>query len=106
MLRPFPADATTISISVTSASADTTLPAIGANSVRLVNEGPNNCYIAMGTGAQTAVVPSATASRKATPVLAGSDVVLSVPWSTALHMATICESAQTSLLRVSLGEGM
>lgn len=103
-LRPFPADCTTIAISVTSASADTTF-AIPGNSARFVNEGPNNCYVSVGTVAQTATVPGATGVRTSTPLLAGSDVILTIPYSTALHIASICRNNSTATLIVSTGEG-
>lgn len=104
-LRPFPADSTTIAISVTSASSDTVF-AIPGNSGRFVNEGPNNCYISVGVGAvQTATVPGSSGVRTSTPLLAGSDVILTIPYSTALHVGAICRGSQTATVIVSTGEG-
>lgn len=108
----FPARALTLPISVTAtASSSTALPALGSV-VRLINEGPNNCFVSIGTGAQTATLPNATSTATSTPVLAGSDIVLSVPnpgadgtAPTALNISAICRAGGVATLDVQVGEG-
>jgi len=115
---PFTAQALTLPISVTAtASASTALPAVG-NSIRIVNEGPNVAFVSIGTGAQTATLPNATATATSTPVLAGSDIVLTVPKvdgvpvngvypaATPLNISAICRAAGTAILDVQVGEGI
>ncbi len=96
-----------------SASTSTALPAVGST-IRLVNEGPNHCYVSIGTGSQTATVPSGTAAATATPVLAGSDVSFTIPrpadqtkntTATALNISAICSGSGTATLNVQVGEG-
>lgn len=101
----FSAQAKTASISVTTAaSGSAALPALGS-SVRLVNEGPNNCYVSIGSGAQTATVPTGTGVATATPVLAGTDVTLSIPSDSVQNISAIT-STGTATLRVAVNEGL
>lgn len=119
---PFTAQALTLPISVTAtASASTALPAVG-NSVRLVNEGPNHCFVSIGTAAQTATLPNATPTATSTPVLAGEDIILTIPkpeatsapdtpsakWTapTPLNISAICRASGTATLCVQVGEGI
>jgi len=114
-LPPFAAQALTKPISVTAtASTSTALPAIG-NCIRLVNEGPNQCFVSIGTGAQTATLPNATPTATSTPVLAGEDVILSIPSptndsntgaATPLNISAICRASGTATLCVQVGEGV
>jgi len=115
---PFSAQALTLPISVTStASTSTALPAVGS-SIRIINEGPNVAFISVGTGSQTATLPNATATATSTPVLAGSDIILSIPKPeatangtggytapTVLNISAICRAAGTATLDVQVGEG-
>jgi hypothetical protein len=103
----FSADAACISVSVTNAaSASTALPGTGSV-LRMVNEGPNHCYIHVTSGTAAATVPTGAAARTATPVLAGSDVSLTIPATgTALNISAICAGVGTATLRVQVGEGM
>ena len=79
MIRAFSAQALTLPISVTStASTSTALPAVG-NCIRIVNEGPSAAFVSIGTGTQTATLPNATPTATSTPILAGEDVVLTIP---------------------------
>lgn|SRR3990167_3296860 len=112
-MQMFSASAQSISISVTAtASTSVNLPGIGT-SVRLVNEGPNRCYVSIGSGSQTATVPDGTAVATATPVLAGADVILGVqnppsPASgnpTPLQISAVCRTGETATLIVQCGEG-
>ena len=103
--NPFVAQALTLPISVTStASASTALPALG-NSVRLINEGPNHAFVSIGTGAQVATLPNATPTATSTPILAGEDVILSIPNSAIQNISAITRGG-TATLDVQVGEGM
>ena len=119
---PFSAQALTLPISVTStASSSTALPAIG-NTIRICNEGPNVAFISVGTGAQTATLPNATATATSTPVLPGTDISLTIPkptatsnpdnvtakWTAAvpLNISAICRASGTATLDVQVGEGL
>jgi hypothetical protein len=88
----------------TTASASVPLPAIG-NSLRIVNEGPNNAYISVGAGSQTAQVPSGTPSPSAVPVLAGTDITLSIPQPLQLNQISAITLIGTASLQVSVAPG-
>lgn len=106
MIQLFTAQSKTKPISVTdSASTSTALPATGS-SLRIVNEGPNDAFFSVGSGAQTATLPNATPTATSTPVMAGTDMVFSIPDSTtALNISAICRSGGTATLDVQVGEG-
>ena len=109
----FPANALTLAISVTSTSSTSqALPAAG-RIVRLVCEGPNNCYISIGGGAQTATVPpTSTPVATCTPVVAGEDAIFEIGKTvtaatpTVLNIAAICRANQTATLLVQCGDGL
>lgn len=103
---PFTAQTKTLGISATSTSSTSiALPGSG-NTVRLVNEGPNICFISIGTGAQTATLPHASVPvATATPVPVG-DISLSIPSVTGLEIAAVCRATQTAVLSVQVGEGL
>lgn len=102
---PFTAQSKTLPISVTAtASASTALPAQG-NSVRIVNEGPSIAFVSIGSGSQTATLPNATPTATSTPVLAGSDITLSIPNDAVYNISAICRASGTALLDVQVGEG-
>ena len=95
-----------IAISVTStASSSQLLPAIGG-SVRLVNEGPNNCYVSIGPAPQTAVIPSATPLASCIPVMVGEDVSLGIATNGGNQISAVCRASGTATLLVSVAEGM
>ena len=105
--QPFSAQSLTKPVSVTDSSgtsSSTAMPATG-NSVRLINEGPSVCFVSIGVGAQVATLPNATATATSTPVLAGEDLVLSIPAVSGLFIAAVCRSAGTATLDVQVGEG-
>lgn len=103
--NPFSAQAKTLPISVTStASTSAALPASG-NVVRLVNEGPNVCFVSIGSGDQTATLPNATPTATSTPVAVG-DCVLGIPNSAVLNISAVCRASQTATLSVQVGEGL
>lgn len=102
---PFSAQSKTKPISVTdTASSSTALPGQG-NTLRVVNEGPNDAFISVGSTAQTATLPNSTPTATSTPVLAGSDVSFTIPADSVLNISAICRSGGTATLDVSVGEG-
>lgn len=118
MSQPLPFSIPCLSkpVSVTDvASSSAALPAVG-NQLRIVNEGPNVCFIAVGTTAQTATLPNSTPTVTSIPVYLG-ETVLTLPKPeavaalntytapTALNISAICRSGQTSALTVQVGEG-
>ena len=105
MLMPFSAQCYTLPISVTAtASRSAALPSLGS-SVRIVNEGPNVAFISIGTGTQTATLPNATVTVTSTPVLAGTDITLSIPDNAVLNISAICRASGTATLDVQVGWG-
>lgn len=105
-MKPFSATSKTLPVSVTaSASASVTLPGQGGN-VRIVNEGPNIAFVSIGSGAQTATLPNATPTGTSTPVLPGSDIVLSIPNDTTYNISAICRTSGTATLDIQVGEGI
>ncbi len=109
--NPISAQCLTKPISVTAtASTSTALPAVG-NTIRIVNEGPNVAFVSIGTGAQTATLPNATATATSTPVLAGEDVVFSIAVDTTtpttpLNISAICRASGTATIDVQVGNGV
>lgn len=104
---PFSATSKTLPVAVTTtASASTALPGIG-NSIRIVNEGPNHAFVSIGSTSQTATLPNATPTATSTPVLAGEDLILSIPNdnTTALNISAITRTG-TATLDVQVGEGI
>ena len=101
----FSAYSPTIAISGTStASAAVGLPAIGG-SIRMVNEGPNVCFVCISPLGELAVLPGAVPSDRSIPVLSGEDVVLGIP-TAPLMISIICRATATCTLSVSVGEGI
>ena len=101
----FSAQSLTLPVSVTaSASTSAALPAVG-NTIRLVNEGPNICFVSIGVGSQTATLPNATVTATSVPVLANCDVTLSIPAVSGLQISAICRASGTATLDVQVGEG-
>lgn len=102
---PFSAQSKTLPISVTStASTSAALPCAG-NAVRVVNEGPNIAFVSIGSGSQVATLPNATPTATSTPVLAGSDIILTIPNDATYNISAICRAAGTAALSVQVGEG-
>lgn len=104
---PFSAQSATKPIAVTStASSSTSLPGQG-NSVRIVNEGPNIAYVSIGSGTQVATLPnSGTPNRNSVPVIAGTDVIFTIPNDQVYNISAICPASGTATLDVSVGEGI
>lgn len=114
-MNPFPAQAKTLPISVSStASTSAALPAVGS-SLRVVNLGPNKAFISVGTGSQTATLPNATPTATSTPILAGEDCTFSIPGAydstngtaaSPLNISAVCAATETATLYVQVGEGI
>jgi hypothetical protein len=107
MQNLIPIKSPTFSISVTATSSTPiALPGVGTT-VRVVNEGANNAYLATGATAAEAValVPTGTSSIYATPILAGEDCAFSRNPDTDLFIAAIT-STSTTTLRVTVTEGV
>lgn len=103
MLRPIGAQCKQMLISVTtSASTSTALPAAG-DTLRVVNTGSAAAYISVGTGTQTAAVPTSTAAVTGCPILPGTDVSFSIPSDSVQNISAIGASATT--LVVQVGDG-
>jgi hypothetical protein len=109
MIEIFPCRTPTLAISVTATSSTSAaLPSLG-KIVRLVNEGPNNCYVSIGADAQTATVPpTSNPVSTCTVIMAGEDAVFSIPQNgtTPLNIAAICRATQTATLLVQVAEGV
>lgn len=104
-VQPFSCACLTTPISVTtSASTSVVLPNTGSV-LRLVNEGAVMAFVSVGVGTQTATLPNATQTRTSTPVLPGSDIVLSIPSDQVQSISAITRSGTTTLHAV-VGEGL
>jgi hypothetical protein len=106
MLSPFSAIVKTLDISVTAtASASTALPSVGSQ-VRIVNEGPNVCFIHITSGSAIATLPATSSPvNTCTPIMPG-DTSLSIPDTGVYNISAICRTGQTARLSVAVGEGI
>lgn len=101
---PFSAQAKSLPISVTAtASTSAALPSSGST-LRCLNEGPNICFISVGSGAQTATLPNSTPTATSFPVVVG-DSSFSIPSDAVYNISAICRASQTATLVVSVGSG-
>lgn len=83
------------------------LPLSDGNSIRIVNEGPNIVFVALGASDVAATLPTTGAgARTCTPVLSGSDVVLRRDPMVDKFISTICRAAGTATLTVHIDVGM
>lgn len=99
-VQAFIAQGLTLPISVTtSASTSTALPAKG-ESIRLVNDGANTCFVSIGAGTQTATLPNATVTATSTPVLPGTDIILSIPPDQIYNISAITRTSTTTLYAI------
>lgn len=111
--QPFSATALGITVAATSSALTAVALPVGAdvlgsgNSIRIVNEGPNICFIAMGTSAVLATLPATGAGvTTCTPVLSGEDIILTRTPLVDRFISTICRASGTATLTVHVGEGM
>jgi hypothetical protein len=73
--------------------------------LRIVNEGPSVVFVATGAASTiAATLPTTTAAKTCDAVLAGSDIVLTLPPSHR-YISTICRAAGTGTLTVYAGKG-
>lgn len=107
-LPPFTATSKTMSVAATAtASASAALPGQG-NQIRFVNEGPNIAFVSIGSAAQTATLPGATAgtaTATSTPIPVG-DTTLSLESGAVLNISLICRATQTAQVNMQVGEGL
>lgn len=102
-IEAFSAQSQTLTILAgTTASASLNLPAIG-NNVRVVNEATVTVYVKIGTGAQTAITPTAGVPASVVAVLPG-DVVFSIP-NVQLQVSVITATGAGNIY-FSVGEGV
>ena len=108
----FPVQAKNMTITgATSASASTALPNVG-NTIHFFNEGPNNAWVSVGTGAQTATLPAtsgASATATSFPIPAGAVVTYGIPQDmasspTPLNISAITRTG-TAVINVAVGQG-
>lgn len=105
----FSAQANTTALSATATATVAVQLPFSANGVRIVNEGPNVVFVAIDSRSTvTATLPGAApGAQTCTPVLAGSDVTLSMASGAAPnYISVICRAAGTAVLSVSTGEGV
>ena len=83
------------------------LPSSQGNSIRIVNEGPNIAFVALGTASVLATLPTTgTGAVTCTPVMVNEDLILTRNAYTDLFISTICRAAGTSVLTVACGDGL
>jgi hypothetical protein len=95
---------------ITVAATATVLTAVelpgNGSVIRIVNEGPNIVFVALGGPTVAATLPgSGDGTITSTAVLAGSDVVFSRDTTTETYISTICRASGTATLTVMTGEG-
>lgn len=101
------ATATGKSVAATAAALTAVvLPAGDGKTVRVVNEGPNICFIALGASTVAATLPTTGAGTKTCcAVVPGTDVVFERNPAVDTHISTICRASGTATLSVYVGEG-
>lgn len=105
-MHPFSAASPTFKIDATDISSASKLIAM-SSTIRLTNIGMNPCYVAIGSGDQTATVPTTTAAITCNPVPAGGDITLTTSMlGIDLQIAAICDTGQATTLIVSTGAGI
>ena len=82
------------------------LPTGQGSAMRIVNEGPNVVFVAIGASSVLATLPTTgTGTVTCTPVLVNEDLILARNPYTDLYISTICRAAGTATLTVAIGEG-
>lgn len=96
----------TTELDCSTTSASVTLPdtgnSYGGGNYRLVNDGPDKVFIAIGTGAVTAAIPVNGTPANGMPMEAGTTEVFGFPPGATL--AAICPSS-TAKLYITGGQG-
>lgn len=105
--EPFSAASPGITVAATaSALTAVALPTGSGNKVRIVNEGPNICFVALGGASVAATLPTTGAGvTTCDAVLAGEDIILSRSTLAHTFISTICRASGTATLSVYVGEG-
>lgn len=105
-LLPFSVSSKVLAINATDvASASQPLPGHG-NSVRIVNEGPDNCYFSIGEGEQIATLPpTLTPTSTCIPIPSGEDCTFTLPDTQTYNISAICRGTGTAVILVQVGEG-
>lgn len=103
---PFTASGLGINVTATTGALPAVaLPAAAGNSMLLFNEGPNNAWIAVGSAAVLATLPTTGAGAvTCTPIPAGAIFVLTRAPATDLFISTITRTG-TAVIDVNIGEG-
>lgn len=104
MIRTIPTGVISISATNT-ASASAALPDAG-NALRVVNEGPNPAFIAVGQGNQVATLPSGSKQLSCIPVLANTEVNIVIPGDKVQNISAVCRSGGTAVLTVQVGKAI
>ena len=111
MDQPFSATALTKTVAATASALTAVILPQGTDTragknIRIVNEGPNICFVALGASTVLATLPTTGAGvTTCIPVLPGEDVILARNPTVDLYISTICRAAGTATLTVSTGEG-
>lgn len=107
IVAPFTATCNGKSVAGTDSSLTAVvLPTGAGNQVRVVNEGPNVCFFALGAAGVTATLPTTgNGVKTCVAVLAGEDIILTRSPLVDLYISTICRSGGTATLSVYVGEG-
>lgn len=105
---PFSVQAQTFGISATGVASAAVQMGVRANGVRIVNEGPNVAFVAIGNSAAVlATVPGAAPGAvTSTPVPPGTDQIFSMGFDAAPNwVSAICRNGGTAALSITPGEG-
>ena len=107
MIAPFSATCNGKTVAATSSALTAVaLPTGAGNQIRIVNEGPSVCFIALGASSVLATLPtSGVGVTTCVAVLSGEDVILTRSPLVDLFISTICRAAGTATLSVYVGEG-
>ena len=105
-ILPFSVDSKVLAINATDvASTSQPLPGHG-DSLRILNEGPNNAYFSIGIGTQTATLPpTVVPNNTSVPIPAGEDCTFTLPNSDTYNISVICRATETARVIVQVGEG-
>lgn len=105
-ILPFSADSKVLAINATDvASTSQALPGRG-NSIRILNEGPNNAYFSVGLTTQTATLPpTVTPNSTSAPIPAGEDCTFTLPSTDTYKISVVCRATETAVVIVQVGEG-
>lgn len=94
----FPIFGRTVSLGGTDSSANTSIDMDNATSVMIYNKGSSTAYVKWDKS-------SATATTADCPIPAGAQVVFSAS-NQATSLAVICESTETTTIKITPGRGL